>query len=272
MAEWKRNEDGNIAIDENQNPIWVHDDNTESGWNVPAQLASTKDVVEKNKALKADIANYEKELKKFEGIDPEKSRKALETILNIDEGKLIEAGKRDEAVKKAIEAENLRIQGEIDSYKNSIEEMNQNLESQKATIFNLMVSKEYAQNEFLRDKTTMTPDVADALFSKKHFKIEDVDGVKQPVGYLNGEKLYSNKIPGKIAQFDEAFQQIWENYQHKNNYLKDVPGGAGSTGGHGRADSKNVYLNTTQMKNVQTFREALERATKQGGKVLPSGS
>ena len=91
----KLDDNGNAVLQEGI-PVWVADDGKEIPYNVP-------DLVGKLSAVNAESAGRRKELddlnakfKLFEGLDPEKAKAALETVANLEAGKLIDAGKVEE--------------------------------------------------------------------------------------------------------------------------------------------------------------------------------
>ncbi len=95
----KLDDNGNAVLQEGI-PVWVADDGKEIPYNVP-------DLVGKLSAVNAESAGRRKELddlnakfKLFEGLDPEKAKAALETVANLDAGKLIDAGKVEEVIKQ----------------------------------------------------------------------------------------------------------------------------------------------------------------------------
>ena len=95
----KLDDNGNAVLQEGI-PVWVADDGKEIPYNVP-------DLVGKLSAVNAESAGRRKELddlnakfKLFEGLDPEKAKAALETVANLDAGKLIDAGKVEEVKKQ----------------------------------------------------------------------------------------------------------------------------------------------------------------------------
>jgi len=261
-------ENDSIVLDDNKNPIWVHDDGKEAGVNFAGALSSIKELSEKNKTFKTQLSEYENKLKNFEGLDPEKARQAVDTIAKLDQGKLIDAGKRDEAIQKAIEAKENEWKSKHQSVESAFTKAQETLKNKDAMIFNLMVSQKFSQSEFLNKNTTMTPDVAALKFGQQ-YKIEDVDGELKPVAYLRNEKVYSLKNPGKLADFDESFKILWESYEYKNNYMKDIPGGSGSQGGHGgQASGKDIVLRGADALNPTIYRNAKIQAEKHGGRVI----
>jgi hypothetical protein len=88
----KLDEKGNVVVQDGK-PVYVADDGKEIAFDAPA----TRDTITRlNKEAqshreRAEVA--EGRIKDFEGIeDPDKARKALETVKNLDDKKLIDAG------------------------------------------------------------------------------------------------------------------------------------------------------------------------------------
>lgn len=91
------------AVLEGGHPVYVHDDGKEIAFDAARTTETIKRLngeaqthrEAKEKALN-DIGTLQNQLKVFEGIDPEASKKALQQLKDIGDGKLIEAGKLDE--------------------------------------------------------------------------------------------------------------------------------------------------------------------------------
>ena len=88
-------------------PIFVHDDGKEVPTDVPATVATISRLNGEAKSHRERAEAAEEKLKAFDGIeDAEVARKAIETLGNIDAGKLVAAGKVEEikaAAKKTAE-------------------------------------------------------------------------------------------------------------------------------------------------------------------------
>jgi hypothetical protein len=223
---FKRNEDGTLAMDDSNNPIRVDADGKEYPFGddaLDSTLSNLSKATREATERKHKLRDAETQLKHLEGIeDPEKyfkeANKALETVKNLDDKKLVDAG----------EVENLK-KSIADSYQKKLDEASESVKQKDDIIYNLMVSSQFAKSQAL-EKTVLTPDIAEAYFGK-NFKIED----GQVIGYLGDDKIYSKESPGQLAGFDEALSEIIDKYPMKEKILKAAPGGSGSPSGGGGA-------------------------------------
>ena len=77
-------------------PVWVTDDNKDVAYDVPQLVANASKSTGELEALRKEHAALGDKLKVFDGLDPDKARAALETVANLDAGKLLDAGKVEE--------------------------------------------------------------------------------------------------------------------------------------------------------------------------------
>jgi len=224
---WKKTDDGKLATDTNGNPIRIDSEGKEYSMPDDAIDATISNLMKANgesAERKRKLREVETRLAHFESIeDPEKflaeANKALSTIKNLDDKKLIDAG----------EVENLK-RSITESYDKKLAEKETAIKEKDGLIYKLMVSEKFATSDAI-GKTILPADVAEAYFGK-HFKIEE----GQVVGYLGEDKIYSKERPGAIASFDEALNEVIDKYPMKDKILKPAPGGSGSqqAGGGGQ--------------------------------------
>ncbi|EPK0206025.1 DUF6651 domain-containing protein, partial [Acinetobacter baumannii] len=156
----------------------------------------------------------EKALKAFEGIeDPAAAKKALQTIQNLDDKKLVDAGEVEKVKAEAIKA--------VEEKYAPIVEQRDALE---ASLHKELIGGGFARSKYIQDNIAVPVDMVQATFGH-HFKIEE----GKVVAYdPNGEKIYSRVRPGELANVDEALESLVGGYQHKDLILK---GGKGTGGG-----------------------------------------
>ena len=122
-----------------------------------------------------DIDALTSQLKAFDGIDPEKAKAALETVANLDAGKLIDAGKVDDLkmeIKKSYDGKISDLEKALaDSKKDSADR----LAAKEASIRTLLVKGIFDSSAFLKDKTVLPSDVAYASFGR-HFEVKEENG------------------------------------------------------------------------------------------------
>lgn len=225
----KLDENGAVVTQDGK-PVYVHDDGKEIAFDAPAAMAKIKELNGESAKHRIEAKEAMEKLSIFADLDPEAARKALATVKNLDDKKLVDAGEV-EALKKQL--------GEI--YEGEKAKLNDALKKKDSQIYRLMISNRFAESKFLSDKTVLPHDVAAEYFGK-NFKIEEGDdGVLNVVGHLNGEKIYSRVNPGEVAGFEEALSTIVDNYQFKDHILKTSNnggsgGGSGGTGGNIKPD------------------------------------
>lgn len=201
-------------VNDQGQPIYVHEDGKEVGHDAPQTVAT---IARLNGEAKTNRERYEKaesSLKAFEGIeDPTAAKKALQTIQNLDDKKLVDAGEVDKVKAEAIKA---------------VEEKYAPVLAQRdelqASLHKELIGGGFARSKYIQDNIAVPVDMVQATFGQ-HFKIEE----GKVVAYdQNGEKIYSRVRPGELANVDEALESLVGGYQHKDLILK---GGKGSGGG-----------------------------------------
>lgn len=231
----KLDDNGNAVLQEGI-PVWVADDGKEIPYNVP-------DLVGKLSAVNAESAGRRKELddlnakfKLFEGLDPEKAKAALETVANLDAGKLIDAGKVEEVKKQLGDTWKQQLDMMKETLAKTEKDYSEKLSAKDTAIRNLLVKGVFDSSPFLKERTMLPPDMAYAYFGS-HFEVKEEDGQFKVVPIMDGKPIPSRINPGEIANPEEAIESIIEKYPFKDRILRDtLPGGSGA--------SKNSYSGT----------------------------
>ncbi|QXW27199.1 hypothetical protein KXJ74_07240 [Acinetobacter johnsonii] len=214
-------------VNEHGLPIYVHDDGKEVAHDA-AQTVAT--ITRLNGEAKTNRERYEKAesaLKTFEGIeDPAAAKKALETLKNFDDKKLVDAGEVEKVKAEAIKATE-------DKYAPIVQER----DAFQTQLHNELIGGGFARSKYIQDNIAVPVDMIQATFGK-NFQIED--GKVVAVG-ADGQKIYSRTRPGEVADFDEALESLVGGYQHKDSILKgSQAGGAGYQGGGGQGGAKTM--------------------------------
>lgn len=216
----KIDNDGHAVLKDGK-PIYLKDDGAEIEFDADHAFKKigqlTGEATDYRKKMEA--ATERAEL--FKDIEnPEDARKALQTVKNLDGKKLVDAGEvqkvRDEAI-KAVE----------DRYKPIVEE-NGSLKNQ---LYSEKIGGAFSRSKTISDKFAIPADLVQAKFGSR-FKIED----NKIVAYTDdGQKVFSQKRPGDLADFDEALEIIVDSYPHKAAILKGTgaQGGGAANSGHG---------------------------------------
>jgi hypothetical protein len=239
----KKDEHG-VAVLKEDKPIYIDDtDNKEIEVDVPKLFSKVSELNGESKGWREKYEGVTTKFKLFEKVEDlaawkEQADKAIETVKNLDESKLIEAGKVDLLKSEMRKAHDAEINGIHESYKKKMQTNEQLLKDKDGTIYQLMVSSKFSQSPYFTGedkKTTLMPDIAEAYFGK-NFKVEKHAEKLRVVGYLESNPIYSRKNPGELADFEEALGVIIDAYPMKDQIMKT--GGPGSGGGGGGDDRK----------------------------------
>lgn len=219
----KLDEAGHAVISDGK-PVYVHDDGKEVPIDAPAMISKIAALNAEAKSHREAKEAAVERLKAFDGIeDADAALKALETIKNLDEGKLVQAGKVEEikaAAKKAAEeqvaATNKAHATELDTLRKDYESLLNQYNGEK-------IGAAFSGSKFISDKAAIPADLMQARFGAG-FKVED----GRIVGYdQSNNKIYSRTNPGEVAGFDEAIETMVESYAYRDSILKGANNGGG---------------------------------------------
>lgn len=209
---WKMDGD-KIAVDAKGNPIYIGTDGSERA--VEGNTISRLNGEAKNHRERAEAA--ENALRAFEGLDAAKARDALEKLSKIDQKALIDAGEVD------------RVKEEISrSFQAQISEKDNAISTLSSKVDRLTLSSAFAQSEFIANRIAVPREMFEATFGN-NFKVEDGKIIPYDA---SGNRVYSKKRMGEIADIDEAFEIMVDGYAHKDTILR-APERGGSGGGSG---------------------------------------
>lgn len=226
----KLDEQGHVVVQDGK-PVYVHEDGKEVPFDAPAAMNKISSLNAEAKQHREAKDEAQAKLKAFDGIDDaEAAKKALATLKNLDDKKLIDAGEAErvkaEAIKvyeeklTAAEAETLKVRQQF---------------------HNELIGGSFARSKVIAEKLAIPADVAQAFFGK-HFGISE-DG-RIVAKDADGNEIYSRTKPGEKAGFEEALEALIDAYPNKDGILKGgnssgggaLPGGAAAKGSY--ADCK----------------------------------
>lgn len=223
-------------------PVFIHPDGREAPFDADTTISTISRLNGEAKAHREAKEAAETKLKAFDGIeDGEAARKALETIKNIDEGKLLTAGKvqeiKDAAARSAQEA--------VAAATRTAQEREQQLTEQNTKLTgdlnNHIIGGSFAASKFIGEKLAIPADIAQKVFGDR-FK---VDGGKLVPMDANGNPIFSATRHGEHADFEEALQVMVNQYPNKEMILKGSgASGSGASGGNQGAGGKKTYTRT----------------------------
>ena len=261
----KLDENGNVVVID-EKPVYIDKDEKEVVIDVPALYSKIQTVNSESASRKKKIAELETQLKVFEGIEsPEEwvatAKKAVETVQNLSDKKLIDADKVDELKRQIKEAYDIKLTDLETAKAAEIASRDKTITDKDSKIYQLMVSSRFASSPFFSgedSKTVLLPDIAESYFGK-HFKVEETEeGELIVAGYIGDNRIPSRNNPGENADFDEAISEIIDKYPMKDRILR-----AGSAGtGTGDQDNKG------EKGDIGTLKAKYRDAVKAGNAAL----
>jgi hypothetical protein len=218
----KLDDQGHVVVQDGK-PVYVHDDGRDIAFDAPAAVSRITALNSESKGHREAKEAAELRSKLFEGIeDPDAARHALETLKNIDEGKLMQAGKVEEIKAAAARAAQEQVQAASKASSEELGRIKQELGQRDQTIHGLLIGGSFKGSKLISEKFAIPADMVEARFGS-NFKVED----GKVVAYDgSGNKVYSRSRPGELADFDEALETIVDTYTYRDNILK----GSGATG------------------------------------------
>lgn len=218
---WKKDEQGNIVLKDG-NPVYINaagQEQTVNGSTIADRNREAQQYRERAEAAEAT-------LKKYDGLDAEIARKAVETVSKLDAKKLIDAGQVDE-LKNQMKAE----------FTAQLTEKDNLLKERENKINNLLISDVFKSSEFLNTGIAVPRDFIEAAY-RNNFKIE---GDKVIAVDKEGKPLASKLNLGEYASPDEALRMFVEARPDKDSIIKaDVGAGSGNNGAGGARGQGNI--------------------------------
>jgi hypothetical protein len=217
-------EEKSYAVLKDGNPVYVDDDGKETTYDPLAMHTTIGRLNKESQTHREAKEAAEKSLKEFGDLDPKAARKAIDTVKNLDDKKLIDAGEVDRVIKEKTKT----FQTALDEAKQETADLRTKYDSEK-------INSAFASSEYIAEKLAVPSDMAQATFGK-HFVFKE--GVMTPID-ASGNTIYSDSNPGDIATFDEALEKVVKAYPHRDSILKGTghsgsgtipPGGGNGTG------------------------------------------
>ena len=210
-------------VNEQGLPLYIHDDGKEVAHDAPQTVATISRLNGEAKTNRERYETAETSLKAFEGIDdPTAAKKAMETLKNFDDKKLVDAGEVEKVKAEAIKAVE-------DKYAPIVQER----DAFQSQLHNELIGGGFARSKFIQDNIAVPVDMIQATFGK-NFQIE---GGKVVAVGADGQKIYSRARPGEVADFDEALEVLVGGYQHKDSILNGNRSGGGGFQNNGGQNS-----------------------------------
>jgi len=199
---FKYTADGQIATTEINGaklPVFIHADGKEAPFDADSTLGTISRLNGEAKTHRERAEAAEKALKGFEGIsDPEAARKALATLKNLDDKKLVDAGEVERVKAEVAKA----LESQYAPFKEQATKLQQQLEAH-------LIGAAFAGSQFVTSKIAAADaaaaiQIARGLFGS-NLKVED----GKVVGYdPSGNRIYSKTRPGELADANEAIEML----------------------------------------------------------------
>lgn len=225
------------AVINDGKPVYVDDDGKEIAFDAPGTKATISRLNGEAKAHREGKEAAEAKLKQFEGItDVEAARKAIETVKNIDDKKLIDAGQVEQVKAEVKRSYEEKIASLERGHAAALETANAEKTKLQTAWHTEKLTNAFSTSKVIAEKFSIPGDLVQSRFGT-NFRIEE----GKLVGYdAAGNKLYSRARPAELANFDEAIEMLVDQYPYKDSILKGRGGGSGSGGGHGGTGAKTV--------------------------------
>ncbi len=217
----------------NGNPVYVHDDGKEAGFDATATLGTIKNLNREAQTHREAKEVALSKLAAFDGIsDPAAALAAINKIKDIDDKTLMDAGKAEEMKAAAIAA----VKKEFDPVVAENDELKKALSMEK-------IGGSFSRSKFIAEKIAVPSDMVESQFGRNF----SIDAGKLVAKDANGNQIYSKVNPGEAAGFDEALEIMVDQYPHKENILKGANNsGSGSTGSNSGGNTGNKTMTRAQ--------------------------
>ncbi len=207
----KLDDAGHVVVSDGK-PVYVHDDGKEVPFDATGTVATISRLNGEAKAHRERAEAAETSLKSFAGItDPAKALAALNTVSNLDDKKLVDAG------------EVQKVRDEIEKvYKTQLAEKDTRIGKLEGDLYGEKIGGSFARSKYITEKVAIPGDLVQSKFGN-NYKVEDGKTVAYGV---DGQKIYSRSRPGELADFEESIEILIDQYPHKDSILK----GTGASG------------------------------------------
>lgn len=212
-------------VNEDGLAVYTLEDGNEQGYDgedLAGKLGQANQEAHRYRTALSESQNKLKPFKDIEDLEAYKTEadKALETVKNYDEKKLVDAGKVEEIKTAAVKVVEEKYDAIIKDKYEPLEAKCTDLESR---LHKEMIGGRFARSKFIEEKVAVPTPLVESYFGHQ-FSIEDG---KVTAKHSDGSPVYSKAKPGEPAEFEEALQLIVEASPFKDNILK----GNGKRGG-----------------------------------------
>jgi hypothetical protein len=229
----KLDEQGHVVLQEGK-PVYIKDDGREIAFDGKQAFDKIGQLTGENAATRQRAEEAEAKFKPFDGLDADIAKKALDTIRNIDDKKLVDAGKVEEVRAAAVKAYEEKLTAASAQHTTSLAELNGKLEKATNELYSEKIGGGFTRSKLIAERFAIPVDLVQARFGSA-FKVEN----GQIVAYdTAGNKIYSPSRAGELANFDEALETLVDQYPYKDQILKGSGASGGGASGGGSLGSK----------------------------------
>jgi hypothetical protein len=244
---WKTDDNGALVLTDG-NPTWVWTDGKETSYNPETTQKKVTELNSENSQLSLEAKKAKEAMAAFEGLDPDKARKALDTVANLDAKKLVDAGEVEKLKAQLAEDANAKLS-----------EKDKRIEELSGTLNAEMIGGRFSRSKYVTEKLAIPADIAQRFFGD-HFRIEDGKVVAY---HPNGNPVTSREKIGEPAEFDEALEALIDAYPNKDQILKstDTPGLRTPPGGPGSPPAGSLTPEQIGNMSMDEYRKARQDGT-----------
>ncbi|PCI03456.1 MAG: hypothetical protein COB78_10895 [Hyphomicrobiales bacterium] len=186
-------------------PVYV-DEGKDIAFDAPRAATKITELMTESKAHREAKESAESKLSKFDGItDPSEALKALDTVKNLDDKKLVDAGEVEKVKAAAISATE-------EKYAPVVEER----DKLKTDLYKETIGGRFARSAYIQESLVIPSELVQAQFGDNFSLEEGVMTIKDN----QGNPIYSKERAGELASFDEGLEILIGQYQHKDTILK----------------------------------------------------
>lgn len=255
----KLDEKGNVVL-ANGLPVYVHADGREIPFDAPGAMTKISELQTEAKNHRTAKEEAEAKVLAYKDIpDPVAAIAALALVKNIDDKKLVDAGKVEEIKRAATAAYEEKLRAAETASAARINELEAKSKGFETQLHNEIVGGSFARSKYIAEKVAIPSDMLQAMFGPRF----SVDAGKMMAKDAAGNRIYSQITPGADPGFDEAIEIIIAGYPNKAQILKGTGAqGSGAHGGGGtRADGKKTMTRAAFEQLPQESRSAALKDT-----------
>ena len=231
-----------VVVDQAGNPIWADEKGMETGIDAVRLREQVTAANTEAGGYRIKLKEAEGVMAKFEGLDPDAARQALDTVKNFKDKDFVEAGKVEQIKAAAVAEVNAAWEtkyGRLDAeYGTKLADFEGRVGSQDKTIRNLMVRGAFESSQFIKDAVAENyfPEVLYTMFGNQ-FEVHPAENGGNPIVVAknyNGEEIYSPANPRQLASPEEAIETLVRSHPMSAKILRgSQASGSGSQGGSG---------------------------------------